>query len=82
MISVPLPPAFRIDREERALPVGEVVSVLPGGLLLVQMPEADAREYLNDAEHYAHRDGPDCGIGLKTSARASAKRLRAALTNP
>lgn len=79
MITALLPPAFRTDRIERDLPVGEVVKAMPGGMLLSQMPEADAREYLNDAEHYAHRDGPDCDIGLKASARATVKRLRAAL---
>jgi hypothetical protein len=82
MISVALPRAFRDDRADRELPVGEVVNTLPGGLLLVQMPESDAREYLSDAEYYGDKYGPDVGvsIGLKSSARASAKRLRAALS--
>lgn len=79
MISVTLPLTFRTDREERDLPVGAPVKRVVGGML-VQISEADAREYLSDAEYYAHRDGPECGIGIKSSARASVKRLRAALS--
>ena len=79
MVRVILPPIFRQDRAERDLPVGEKVESKRGGLVLVEISEADAREYLNDAEHYADANGPDVSLALKVSARATVTRLRQAL---
>jgi hypothetical protein len=69
-----LPAAFRVDRDERDLPTGWLA--LPN---ITDIDLEDALEYLSDAEYYASRCGPDVGIGLKSSARASVKALRAAL---
>lgn len=80
MIRVALPRAFRTDRMERDLPIGTVLTPSKRGTVLVEISEDDAREYLNDAEYYANPDGPECGIGLKSSARATVTVLRAALT--
>ena len=69
-----LPAAFRADRDERDLPTGWRASSN-----ITDINLEDAIEYLSDAEYYASRYGPDAGIGLKSSARASVKALRAAL---
>ena len=68
-----LPPAFAEDRDGRDLPTGVFAAHT------TSMSLDDALEYLSDAEYYASRYGPDVGIGLKSSARASVKALRAAL---
>jgi len=68
-----LPPAFAEDRDGRDLPTG----VFAAHTTIMSLD--DALEYLSDAEYYASRYGPDVGIGLKSSARASVKALRAAL---
>lgn len=68
-----LPPAFAEDRDGRDLPTGIFAAHT------TSMSLDDALEYLSDAEYYASRYGPDVGIGLKSSARASVKALRAAL---
>ena len=68
-----LPPAFAEDRDGRDLPTGVFAAHT------TSMSLDDALEYLSDADYYASRYGPDVGIGLKSSARASVKALRAAL---
>lgn len=79
VVIVTVPPVFHTDRHERDLPVGETITKTSRGVT-IRIPVEDAREYLNDAEHYSHPNGPDdCDRGVKASARASLAPLRAVL---
>lgn len=74
-----LPPSFFDDHCERDLPTPKVVA--PRGVSYwVSIKDPALTELLSDAEHYAHRDGPD-GISsdLKKSAVTTRNRIRVAL---
>ena len=80
-IIVDLPPVFYDDHVARELPAGRELKRTKR-LVTVQLSLADFDELMNDAEHYAHADGPsgyDGETGLRASARATIKRLTAAL---
>lgn len=78
-VIVTVPARFHTDRHERDLPVGETIRATSRGVT-IRIPVEDARDYLNDAEHYADSDGPDmCDPGVKASARATLAPLRTAI---
>ena len=75
MKTLSLAPGFVRDHDERDLPCGTIE--YRNNRAFVTASEADFRELLDDAEHYAHTNGPDCiDIGLKSSARAVRNALR------
>lgn len=73
-----IPKAFLLDHWERALPTPEIIRET-GRHYFVSADDPAVPELLADADYYAHPYGPDAEwlFGLKASARATAKALRA-----
>ncbi|MGP9791102.1 hypothetical protein [Roseinatronobacter sp. NSM] len=75
-----IPRAFYIDHQERDLPTPGVVRSTKHHLF-VRADDPAIWELLNDAEHYAGGgvDVACCGIGLVSSAQATARALKKGL---
>lgn len=80
-VTVRIPTAFYIDHLERDLPTPTIVGRKSGGYL-IRLDDAATTELLSDAEYYADPWGPQVDIGLRSSARATAKAIRAAMKSP
>lgn len=75
--SYKLPPTFYWDHVTRELPAGTLIRET-ARQVIVELTEAEYDEILSDAEFYLDsRYGPQIDPGLRASARATAKRLRA-----
>lgn len=72
-----IPHRFFNDHRDRDLPTPEVVR-WTNRHLYIRLDDPATPELLNDAEYYADPWGPDGGIGLRSSAKATAKAIRAA----
>ena len=74
-MKVRIPKAFYDDRMQRELPCPVIIQESLSHYTITL--DSSATDFLSDAEYYAHRDGPDeVSIGLKASARATAKSIR------
>jgi hypothetical protein len=70
-----LPTVFYWDHSDRDLPSGKYLGSLVG-LGLIECDQDTLEELLSDARYYASPHGPDQAcIGLKSSARATVKRI-------
>lgn len=78
-----LPQKFFTDHWERALPTPEVVRETKSHVF-VRADDPALPELLNDAEYYAHPNGPDADWlgGLKASARATVRAIKDATDLP
>lgn len=70
-----IPRAFYDDREQRELPCPSIFKATARHYVI----PTDAwcsKDFLDDAEHYAHRDGPtEISPGLRAAARATVRAL-------
>jgi len=73
-----IPTVFFTDHSERDLPTPTVHGTKAGGYL-IRLDDPATAELLDDAEHYADPYGPDGGLGLRSSARATANAIRKAM---
>jgi hypothetical protein len=74
-LEVRLPAAFFNDHAERELPTPKVLRE-NSRHVWVRSYDPALVELLNDARHYAHRDGPDeCPRGLISSAKATVQTI-------
>lgn len=80
-MKVKIPKAFYNDRLERELPCPVIIQET-GSHYTISL-DSTCTDFLDDADYYAHRDGPDeVSIGLKSSARATAKAIRRGNLHP
>lgn len=77
-MQVRIPTAFYHDHAERDLPTPTIIGHKSGGYL-IRLDDEATSELLSDADYYADPWGPEVTIGLRSSARATAKAIRAAM---
>lgn len=75
---VRIPPRFLADHTERDLPTPASHGTDKGGVR-IRLDDPATPELLSDAEYYADPWGPTIDIGLRSSARATAKAIKDAL---
>lgn len=77
--TIKVPAYFFDDYDVRELPTPRVVS-RNSRTVTVAVNDLNLAELLNDAEHYADRDGPTAGdseyAGLRSSARATVRAIK------
>ena len=73
--TIRIPRRFFDDHTERDLPAPAILK-RNRTHYWIDANSADLAELLNDAEHYADRWGPDGGLGLRMSAKATAKAIK------
>ena len=75
--TIRIPKRFYDDHVERDLPAPIVIKSTTKHYWIDSVGKAVV-ELLDDAEFYADADGPDVDTGLRSSARATARAIRAA----
>lgn len=72
---IAIPQAFYDDHRERNLPSPAIVRTTARHYW-IDTTDPQIAELLDDAAYYADPWGPDAGIGLRSSARATAAAIR------
>lgn len=79
MTDIRIPTVFYRDHEERDLPTPTVIRVMRRQLV-IRLEDPHTAELLDDARFYADPYGPsEISIGLRASARATARAIEAAM---
>jgi len=77
--TIKVPACFFDDHDVRELPTPRVIS-RNSRTVTVAANDLNLAELLNDAEHYADRDGPTAGdpdyAGLRSSAQATVRAIK------
>lgn len=81
-MKIRIPKAFYDDRMQRELPCPAIFKTTRSHYV-IPLDALASKDFLDDADYYAHRDGPDeVAVGLKSSARATARAIRLGNLHP